>query len=139
MGLLRAISFPTFVNEEGATLQDKEIHSNVLYMTIFCPYSPGAMTLEVTMAKPNIPVTQPQIEAIKKAVDIVGGQRPLAAALQIHVTMVSQWCCARRPIPAQYCWKIESLTRGEVSCETLRPDVFVPRPYANAPAAGGQR
>ena len=38
---------------------------------------------------------------------------------------VSQWVYKRHRVPAHHCITVERITGGEVSRESLRPDVFV--------------
>ena len=80
----------------------------------------------------------PQTKAIRAACEIVGSTTKMAQALGIHDSQVSQWKTEARGVPAHYCWRIEALTLGKVTCEELRPDVFVARAYGNAPAVAGQ-
>lgn len=90
------------------------------------------------MPRPLRKTTKPQTKAIRTACEIVGSATKMAQTLGIHDSQVSQWCTEARGVPAHYCWKIEALTQGRVTCEQLRPDVFVPRNYVNAPAVEGQ-
>jgi len=39
------------------------------------------------------------------------------------VAFVNQWATGRRPVPAEFCPKIERATSGAVRCEDLRPDI----------------
>ena len=68
------------------------------------------------------------IESLKKAVQIVGGQSALAAAIGRGVKQphVWGWLNSKNPSlmpPAEYCPVIERATAGQVRCEDLRPDV----------------
>ena len=60
---------------------------------------------------------------IEKAAGIVGSQSALAAALGVTKAAVWQWKDPDRKVPAEHCPAIERVTRGEVRCEELRPDV----------------
>jgi DNA-binding transcriptional regulator YdaS (Cro superfamily) len=62
------------------------------------------------------------MEALRKAIDIVGGQSELGKACGVWQTAVSNWL-KRENVPAEYCPAIEKATKGEVRCEQLRPDV----------------
>lgn len=63
------------------------------------------------------------MNAIKKAIEVVGSQKKLAAQLGIKQPTVSQWLRGERPVPAPRCPAIEQATDGAVRCEELRPDV----------------
>ena len=54
---------------------------------------------------------------------MVGGQAAMARALGVKPPTVNQWIKADRPVPAERCPDIESLTGGVIRCERLRPDV----------------
>ena len=90
------------------------------------------------MPRPLRKTTKPQTKAIRAACEMVGSTTKMAQALGIHDSQVSQWATEARGVPAHYCWKIEALTQGRITCEQLRPDVFVSRAYGNAPAGAGQ-
>jgi len=64
------------------------------------------------------------MEAIEKAVEIVGGQTNLANAIGVSPSFVNQWLSGQRPVPATRCRGIELATGGRVTCANLRPDVF---------------
>lgn len=61
---------------------------------------------------------------IKRAVKICGGQAHLATMVDVTQGFVSQLVTGVRPVPPALCQHIEKATRGEVTCEQLRPDVF---------------
>ncbi|WP_150590662.1 helix-turn-helix domain-containing protein [Pandoraea eparura] len=70
----------------------------------------------------------PEQLALAKAVEIVGGQSALALALrEWHPTIqqphVAKWLKSPNGCPADYCPDIERLTKGQVTCEQLRPRV----------------
>ena len=66
--------------------------------------------------------------AIRKAVDVVGGQTALAKAMQVSQGLVWQWCAGRLRVPAERCGQIEQATDGKVTRCELRPDVFAAAP-----------
>jgi len=66
-------------------------------------------------------------KAIKKAVDLFGGQSSLARACGVKPQAVQQWVASGR-CPAKRAAEIERLTLGKVTREDLRPDVFLFRP-----------
>ncbi|MBR0574189.1 MULTISPECIES: transcriptional regulator [Pasteurellaceae] len=59
--------------------------------------------------------------AIQKAFTIVGGQSALAKHFQIRPWAVSKW--QKSGVPVERCIEIEKLTKGQVRCEELRPDI----------------
>ena len=59
--------------------------------------------------------------AIRRAVEAVGGQAALARALDVKPPTVNQWVSGQRPVPTERCPEIEAATG--VRCEELRPDV----------------
>lgn len=62
--------------------------------------------------------------ALQKAVEVVGSQVALAAALGVRQGHVWKWLnTAVEGVPAKYCPSIERATGGAVRCEDLRPDV----------------
>jgi DNA-binding transcriptional regulator YdaS (Cro superfamily) len=62
------------------------------------------------------------MDALKKAIDIVGGQAALGKECGVWQSAVSNWI-QREKVPAEYCPAIERATKGSVRCEELRPDV----------------
>lgn len=60
---------------------------------------------------------------VDRAVEIVGTQALLAAALGVSKSAVGQWKEEGRRVPAEHCPVIERLTAGAVRCEELRPDI----------------
>lgn len=64
------------------------------------------------------------MEAIKRAVEIMGAQNRLADAVGVSKAFVNQWMKGDRPVPAERCRAIESATNGAVTRYELRPDVF---------------
>jgi DNA-binding transcriptional regulator YdaS (Cro superfamily) len=64
---------------------------------------------------------------LQKAVEIMGGYKPLAAQLGIDRNAIRRW----RAVPARWIIRIEHLTG--VPREELRPDLYLaPRPRAHA-------
>ncbi len=61
------------------------------------------------------------MDAIKRACDVIGSQRSLAALLGVTPGAVSQWESGK--VPIQHCIEIEKATGGLVRCEELRPDM----------------
>jgi DNA-binding transcriptional regulator YdaS (Cro superfamily) len=59
---------------------------------------------------------------IKRACQILGGQRVLAEKLGVTPGRVGHWVAGDRVL-ADYCPIIERETAGAVRCEELRPDV----------------
>lgn len=61
---------------------------------------------------------------LARAIQIVGSQVALAAALGVRQGHVWKWLnTAVEGVPAKYCPSIERLTQGRVTCEELRSDV----------------
>jgi DNA-binding transcriptional regulator YdaS (Cro superfamily) len=52
-----------------------------------------------------------------------GAQALLAAAVGCQPQLMWQWAKKVRRVPAERCPAIEHATRGQVTCEELRPDV----------------
>lgn len=63
---------------------------------------------------------------IERAVAIAGTQAALAIALGLSAPTVNEWVTGKRPIPAVQCRPIERVTKGQVTAEQLRPDIFAP-------------
>jgi len=72
--------------------------------------------------KSNTNVFNGGMDALRKAIEIVGGQAALGEACGVWQTAVSNWL-KRENVPAEYCPAIEKATKGLVLCEQLRPDV----------------
>jgi DNA-binding transcriptional regulator YdaS (Cro superfamily) len=62
-------------------------------------------------------------EKIMDACRSAGGQAALARLIGASPAFVYQWTTGRRPVPAEFCPKIERATQGQVRCEDLRPDI----------------
>ena len=65
----------------------------------------------------------PAMDAINRAIVKAGSAAKLARAIGISTSYMSQLRGGRRPLPAEYCPKIERITSGDVRCEDLRPDI----------------
>ena len=95
----------------------------------------------------------PNLAALRRAIEICGSQRALAAGLQISPVAVGQWLLDtdnqnHRHVPPKQCVRIEQLTRGGVGRRELRPhdwaewwpvdaDPAKPAPQALGVPAGG--
>lgn len=85
------------------------------------------------------------MDAISRAIKILGSQAALASALGVKQPTISEWLRGERRVPAERCPEIERLTGGAVRCEDLRPDVAwgvlreQAAPVASAPAAPPER
>ena len=69
------------------------------------------------------------MQAIDKAIAIVGTQSSLARKLGISPQAVAQWRSGARRIPVEQAVAIEKATAGKVTARALRPDlakVFAP-------------
>ena len=62
------------------------------------------------------------MNALQRAIDHLGSQSALAAALGVVPQVVHNWRM-RGSVPAERCPAIERATDGAVRCEELRPDV----------------
>jgi DNA-binding transcriptional regulator YdaS (Cro superfamily) len=62
------------------------------------------------------------MDALQRAVEIVGSQSALALAIGRVPQVVNNWM-RRGNVPAESCPDIERATNGAVRCEDLRPDV----------------
>lgn len=63
------------------------------------------------------------MEALNRAIELVGGVGQLAERLATAQSTVSNWR-ARQRVPAKRCREIERVTEGRVTRYELRPDVF---------------
>ena len=64
------------------------------------------------------------MEALKRAVEIAGGQTALAEALGVKQAHVWNWLNRDNALPAEYCIPIERATDGRVTRHELRPDIY---------------
>lgn len=68
-------------------------------------------------------------ESLKRACDLVGGQKHLADRIGVTQSMVWYWLeRSKRGVPAEYVLPIEDATDKAVSRHELRPDIFGPPP-----------
>lgn len=63
------------------------------------------------------------MNAISKAIEVIGGPSRTAALLSVTPQAVCFWRDGKRAFPADHCPTIERATGGAVRCEDLRPDV----------------
>jgi DNA-binding transcriptional regulator YdaS (Cro superfamily) len=78
-----------------------------------------------------------ETSSISKARDILGGTNAFAEALGVKPPTISEWIVGKRPVPVSRCPDIERLTKGEITCELLRPDfdwAFLRQPKRQAAA-----
>jgi DNA-binding transcriptional regulator YdaS (Cro superfamily) len=72
--------------------------------------------------------------ALERAVEIAGGQKPLADLIGTTQSQVWYWLTrAKKGVPGEYVIPIEQATQSQVTRYDLRPDLY-PRP-ASVPAA----
>lgn len=81
------------------------------------------------------------IQAIAKAVKVIGGPNRTARILGMKPSTVSQWyspnAAQRRPLPDVHCPQLEFSSKGAATCEEMRPDIAwvrVPDPTWPNPA-----
>lgn len=65
----------------------------------------------------------PSMDAIERAIELVGSAAKLAEDIGVSPQYMSQLRSGTRPVPAERCPNIERATAGRVRCEDLRPDV----------------
>lgn len=63
------------------------------------------------------------MDALHRAVHLLGGQAALASAIGLKQQHVWNWLHRGGLVPAEHCPAIERATSGAVRCEELRPDV----------------
>jgi len=63
------------------------------------------------------------MNAISRAIELIGGPSRTAALLSVTPQAVCFWRDGKRSLPAEHCPTIERATGGAVRCEDLRPDV----------------
>ncbi|MFS1525345.1 transcriptional regulator [Microbulbifer sp. 2304DJ12-6] len=68
------------------------------------------------------------MNAITKAISLLGTQKKIADMLKIPPACVSQWYRGARKVPPRHCRRIEQATNGVVTRYDLRPDIFGPVP-----------
>lgn len=73
------------------------------------------------------------IDGLEKAIELVGGQNPLARAITVAINTpdktvkqgrIWQWLHRDGKVPAEYCIAIERATGGAVTRHELRPDIY---------------
>lgn len=64
------------------------------------------------------------MDALLKAIEVMGGVTKLARAIGTGQNTVSNWLLEGRKVPAERCLPIERATGGLVTKEELRPDIF---------------
>lgn len=74
------------------------------------------------------------MQALERAIEIVGGQAALAERIGKKQGHVAMWL-KRGKVPAEVCADIEAATNGIVTCHDLRPDVFRTPPSAHEASA----
>ena len=65
------------------------------------------------------------MNAIQRAIEIVGSQAELARACNQKPQALTRWVRTGK-VPAHHCLAIETATNAAVTCYDLRPDVFSP-------------
>lgn len=74
------------------------------------------------------------MEPLDRACKILGSQEALAAALGIRGPSIVGWRNRSR-VPAERCVEIEVATKGQVTRQELRPDIFGTAPVQSGEAA----
>lgn len=72
----------------------------------------------------DLVVDAPTLAALRRAVELLGGQSHLARALGVRQSNVWYWLNRAGAAPADYCAAIEKATEGRVTRQELRPDLF---------------
>ncbi len=72
------------------------------------------------------------MNALERAVEIVGGQTALAKSLGKRQSLIWSWLQKDGVVPAEHCLPIETATQGRVTRHDLRPDIFGPAPQASS-------
>lgn len=67
-----------------------------------------------------------RIDAVRKAVRILDGQKPAAAALDVSPGLVWQWLNEKTEVTAERAVDIERATDRQVRRHEIRPDLFDP-------------
>jgi len=70
-------------------------------------------------------------KAMRKAVELIGGNIEVARCLDVHPSFISQMVTGHRLVPCKYVQSIEQATHGAVTRYDLRPDVFGVAPAAD--------
>lgn len=66
------------------------------------------------------------MDALKKAIEVVGGQAALARRIGKKPGHVWAWLNRDHRVPVEMCRPIEEATNGAVTRHELRPDIFDP-------------
>jgi DNA-binding transcriptional regulator YdaS (Cro superfamily) len=67
--------------------------------------------------------------ALSRAIDLTGGQKPLADIIGTTQSQVWYWLNrSKNGVPGEFAGKIEEATNGQVSRHDLRPDIFGSKP-----------
>lgn len=65
------------------------------------------------------------MQALQRAIDIVGGQTSLAERVGTTQSQIWYWLQrSKKGVPAEFVIPIEQATAGEVSRHDLRPDLY---------------
>ena len=64
------------------------------------------------------------IEAVKKAISLLGNQAKLAKEISLSQSTISKWTHGKRLPTGKNARAIEIATGGRVTREELRPDIF---------------
>ena len=72
--------------------------------------------------KPTRKITK---EALKRAIDIVGGVTNLSLDIGVSPSSVSDWLYTDLKVPCHHVPAIVRATKGKVKPEELRPDVYI--------------
>ncbi|MDX3973262.1 helix-turn-helix domain-containing protein [Shinella sp.] len=68
-------------------------------------------------------------EALSRAINLAGGQKPLADLLGTTQSQIWYWLNrSKRGVPGEFASKVEVATGGAVTRHDLRPDIFGPQP-----------
>jgi DNA-binding transcriptional regulator YdaS (Cro superfamily) len=62
------------------------------------------------------------MEALLRAIELIGSQAELARRLGVRPQLISQWTQGKRPLPPIRAAQIEELTEGQVTRLQLLPD-----------------
>lgn len=63
------------------------------------------------------------MQAIRRAIELLGGPAKAARALDVSTQAACFWRDGKRQVPADICPTIERLLNGAVRCEEMRGDV----------------
>lgn len=64
------------------------------------------------------------MNALNKAISVVGSQKSLATQIGVVQSAVANWLKRGSTVPSEYCLQIERATKGAVTRQELRPDDF---------------